>query len=224
MLRAAVSLARRYPAGGRATLRQVAEETGVSRTFAPQILRDLVRSGLASSTAGAHGGYRLARPPGEVRLLEVVEAGEGSMLVAGCVQGTRPCTDGAACAWHEAWTAARARLRSSLEATSLAELAGHDPGPGAGACPLHPGPPAPPGAAPRPGARAPGAPCADGVGAGVAALRAPGRVAPAGRARVQDDVEEPVQLFGERVRPSAPPSRAGGGGGEGARIGDDGEQ
>lgn len=122
VVRAAMCLAVAHESAQLCTLRQVSEEMSVPRTFVPQILSDLVRSGLAISTTGSHGGYRLARPPTEVRLLEVVEAGEGTLVFSGCVRGNRPCTGRAVCPLQEIWTEASARLRSSLASTTLAEL------------------------------------------------------------------------------------------------------
>jgi Rrf2 family protein len=41
-------------------------------------LQALVRSGILSSTPGARGGFRLARPPEKITLMEVVAAIEGT--------------------------------------------------------------------------------------------------------------------------------------------------
>jgi Rrf2 family protein len=132
VVRAAICLAAAHESAQLCTLRQVSEEMRVPRTFVPQILSDLVRSGLAVSTAGLHGGYRLARPPAEVRLLEVVEAGEGTLVFSGCVRGIHPCTGRTVCPLHETWTEASARLWSALASTTLAELVGRDPEVGTG--------------------------------------------------------------------------------------------
>ncbi|MEW2353705.1 Rrf2 family transcriptional regulator [Spirillospora sp. NPDC029432] len=40
-------------------------------------LQALVRAGIASSTAGRHGGFRLARPLSEITMMDVVAAIEG---------------------------------------------------------------------------------------------------------------------------------------------------
>jgi len=47
-------------------------------SYTPQVLRLLAEAGLAEAKAGRGGGYRLARPPDQVALLEVVEAAEGA--------------------------------------------------------------------------------------------------------------------------------------------------
>jgi Rrf2 family protein len=99
---------------------------GIPRTFVSQILGDLVHSGLAVSSFGKDGGYRLARPPDEVSLLEVVEAGEGPLVPARCALGEGPCRWEAVCPLHESWSAASSALREELAATSLADIAERD--------------------------------------------------------------------------------------------------
>ncbi len=78
-LRAALCLARAARLGEGRKIREVALEAGVPRTFAPQVLADLVRAGIASSKTGKGGGYWLARPAGSVSMLEIVEAAEGPL-------------------------------------------------------------------------------------------------------------------------------------------------
>lgn len=122
VLRSALSLARAYDSGRQRKIREVVAEMGVPRTFASQILADLVKAGLAESRAGKDGGYRLSRPPGEIRLLDVVEAGEGPLRSERCALGDGPCRWDAVCPLHEIWLGATSALRDVLAATTLAEV------------------------------------------------------------------------------------------------------
>lgn len=124
--RAAISLARAFDLGTPRKVREVVAETEVPPSFAAQILADLVRAGLATSRAGRVGGYRLARPPETISVLEVVEAGEGPLRSERCALGDGPCRWDAVCPLHETWTAATAGLRHLLSATTLADLAARD--------------------------------------------------------------------------------------------------
>ncbi|MHB2022191.1 MAG: RrF2 family transcriptional regulator [Mycobacteriales bacterium] len=123
--RSAISLARAHPDGSR-KIREVVAETAVPASFASQILADLVRSGLASSKAGRDGGYRLRRPPDEISLLEVIEAGEGPLRAERCALADGPCRWDQVCPLHETWAKATAALRELLANTTLAELAERD--------------------------------------------------------------------------------------------------
>jgi Rrf2 family protein len=54
-----------------------ARAEGVPERFLLKVLNPLVRARILHSIKGPHGGYRLARPPSEITLLEVVEAVDG---------------------------------------------------------------------------------------------------------------------------------------------------
>jgi len=126
VVRSALCLARAYASGEHRKIREVVAEMDVPQTFASQILADLVRAGLATSRAGKAGGYRLVRPPEEVNLLEVVEAGEGPLRSERCALGEGPCRWEQVCPLHETWGAATSALRESLAKTSLATIVERD--------------------------------------------------------------------------------------------------
>lgn len=126
VMRSAISLARAFDGGAPRKIREVVADTEVPQSFASQILADLVRAGLATSKAGRDGGYRLARPPQEISVLEVVEAAEGPLRAERCALGEGPCRWEAVCPLHETWTQATVLLRDLLARTDLAELAARD--------------------------------------------------------------------------------------------------
>src|SRR5919109_3853855 len=49
-------------------------------------IQALVRAGIASSVPGPHGGFRLARPPEQISLLDVVTAIEGPQPAFRCME------------------------------------------------------------------------------------------------------------------------------------------
>ncbi len=126
VMRSAIALARAFDGGGVRKIREVVADTEIPATFASQILADLVRAGLAVSRAGRDGGYRLARAPDGITVLEVVEAAEGSLHAERCALGEGPCRWEAVCRLRATWLGATAQVRQLLSATSLAELAARD--------------------------------------------------------------------------------------------------
>jgi Rrf2 family protein len=126
VVRSAISLARAYPLGESRKIREVVAEMDIPQTFASQILADLVRADLATSKSGRDGGYRLTRPPEDISLLEVVEAGEGHLHAERCAIGEGPCRWDSVCPLHETWVMAAEALRESLSTQSLAEVASRD--------------------------------------------------------------------------------------------------
>jgi len=126
VVRSAICLATNYSSEQPIKLRQISLDMGVPRTFVSQILGDLVAANIAVSYFGANGGYRLTRPPSEITVLEVVEAGEGSLDADTCVLGDSPCKWESVCPMHETWTAATAALKAELASTTLATLVERD--------------------------------------------------------------------------------------------------
>ncbi len=55
-------------------IREIANAHDIPQRFLVQILLQLKAAGLASSTRGVAGGYRLARPPEEISLGEIIAA------------------------------------------------------------------------------------------------------------------------------------------------------
>jgi Rrf2 family protein len=74
---AMLQLAQDYDSGELVQIRRIADEQGIPSRFLVQILLQLKGASLVASTRGASGGYRLARPPREITLAEVLEVMEG---------------------------------------------------------------------------------------------------------------------------------------------------
>jgi Rrf2 family protein len=123
---AAICLARAYESGRPKKLREVSAEMAIPRTFASQILGDLVHAGIAVSAFGRDGGHRLARPPEQVSMAEVIEAAEGPLASGRCALRDGPCRWQEVCPLHETMTTATASLRDVLAATTLAMVAARD--------------------------------------------------------------------------------------------------
>jgi Rrf2 family protein len=57
----------------------IAEGRGIPGLFLLKVLKQLALAGVLHSLKGPHGGYRLARKPRDISLLEVVEAVDGPL-------------------------------------------------------------------------------------------------------------------------------------------------
>ena len=77
----------------RVTSAEVAKVLHASPTHLAKVLQRLVHAGIAESVRGPHGGFRLARLPGEVTLMQVYEAVEGPFQATTCLLG-KPICDG----------------------------------------------------------------------------------------------------------------------------------
>jgi Rrf2 family protein len=66
----------------------IAEARGIPDRFLLKVLKPLVSARVLSSIKGPNGGYRLAKSPSDITMLEVLEA------VDGPIRGRAPLTDG----------------------------------------------------------------------------------------------------------------------------------
>ena len=90
--------------------------------FVENTLVELRRAGLVASQRGPDGGYRLARPAGEIAVGDIIRALEGPLAE---VHGVRPeaaVYEGAAANLQEVWVAVRAALRLVLDSVTLADI------------------------------------------------------------------------------------------------------
>ncbi|EQD31292.1 BadM/Rrf2 family transcriptional regulator, partial [mine drainage metagenome] len=65
------------PAGMPLPRRVLAEHYGLPEAYLAKHLQALTRAGLLNATPGPNGGFRLARPVGEITVLDVLDAIEG---------------------------------------------------------------------------------------------------------------------------------------------------
>ena len=122
-LRAAVELAAAHGTGAPVKGEKLATTQSIPLRFLENILLQLRHAGIVESRRGADGGYKLARPPEEITLADVIRAIDGPL--AG-VSGQRPETlefKGTSEPLRDVWIAVRASLRGVLEAVTLADVA-----------------------------------------------------------------------------------------------------
>jgi Rrf2 family protein len=117
------------PAGATLPGKALAEFHGVSESYLLKHLQALTGAGLFESVPGPKGGYRLARPPEQITLLDVVEAIEGRAPAFRCteIRQRGPAALDAAvyrqpCGIHAAMLRAEAAWRQALRSQTVADL------------------------------------------------------------------------------------------------------
>jgi len=101
----------------------IAREIGAPRNYLGKLLRPLTQEGLVISQKGKGGGFRLARPAGEITLFDVVEPIEEVSRWEGCFLGRNKCAGKTPCALHDRWKSLRASYLKFLKSTTVADVA-----------------------------------------------------------------------------------------------------
>jgi Rrf2 family protein len=122
-LRAMVCLAAQTP-GTVVPFREIARRMDVPQDFLAKILKTLVGKGLAASTRGSRGGYRLTKAPREITFLDVIEAMEGPLVVSLCGGGGHEsCRMTRACTMYGVWQRGQERMLEVYRGATLDQLA-----------------------------------------------------------------------------------------------------
>jgi Rrf2 family cysteine metabolism transcriptional repressor len=113
---AVIALAERHHEDRPLRIREIADTKEIPATFLTQILLKLKGAGLVVSIRGSSGGYRLARSPEEISLIDVLQVVDGGI-------GSTPERHGqSAPVLAEVWDQIRASEVNFLSNKSIAEL------------------------------------------------------------------------------------------------------
>ncbi len=103
----------------------LAEATQLPAPTVSKILAALGRGGVLVSHRGAKGGYRLAKPPAEISVADIVSALDGPISLTLCAERSGSnCDVESICPNRRGWRKINAGIRKALEDVSLAEMAG----------------------------------------------------------------------------------------------------
>jgi Rrf2 family protein len=116
-------LTRRYNQGA-IRIRDIAYEESLPEKFLELILLELKNARIVESVRGAKGGYALRRPPGEIRLSEIIRLIDGPLAPFGDAEQLRGLItrDADHRALYQVFLDVRDAAAKILENTTLADL------------------------------------------------------------------------------------------------------
>ncbi len=117
-----MSAAARHCGGGRTSAAELAAETGLPVPTVQKLVSKLSAAGLLRSVRGAGGGLQLARPAAAISVADIVEAVEGPIALAVCIDGE--CAMDHDCRVKPHWPLVNDALRGALAGIPLTRLAG----------------------------------------------------------------------------------------------------
>jgi FeS assembly SUF system regulator len=120
-----MAAAARHCGGARVHSAELARETGLPAATVQKLVSRLASAGLLHSARGHGGGLKLARPAAAITLAEIVEAVEGPIGLAACVESNRnECALEGCCSVRPHWGVVNDAVRGALAAVPLSRLAG----------------------------------------------------------------------------------------------------
>lgn len=121
--RAIVELAHYSPKDIPLTANAIATKRNIPEKYLVHILLQLKKAGMLSSVRGAQGGYRLAKKPGDISLLDVVLAVDGSIM------DPSPCDDESSQELKLAWQEVEEKLTGILSEVTIKSIIDTSPTP-----------------------------------------------------------------------------------------------
>ena len=108
--------------GARVQIQEIAARRLLPAPFVRRVVAELSTAGILQTVRGTGGGVSLARPPGDISLLDVVRAIEGGIVLNQCTSKPRSCPLSATCPVQRAWTDVTDRTEEHLASITFADL------------------------------------------------------------------------------------------------------
>jgi Rrf2 family protein len=109
--------------GRLSSVTEVSKKMHVPKSFLAKIFQRLVRAGLLDSLRGVNGGFRLAKNPNQISLLDIMLAIQGPAGINVCAVNSKKCGLSSTCSVHPVWVELRRDVDRSLQKQTIASLA-----------------------------------------------------------------------------------------------------
>ena len=100
----------------------IAERIGAPRNYLGKLLQQLSRDGLLVSQKGLGGGFRLAKAPEDIKLIDIVDPIDQINRWSGCILGRPQCSEENPCPIHDRWKVVKESYLQLLATTSITDL------------------------------------------------------------------------------------------------------
>lgn len=107
------------------TIGDASERLAVSKNHLVKVSHQLTRAGLIESLRGRNGGVRLAYPPEQITVEQLLRVTEDNFDLVECFGGANTCVIVGACRLGAALAEAREAFFASLRQVSMADLVGN---------------------------------------------------------------------------------------------------
>jgi len=103
-------------------IKEIAHRQDISVKYLERIMSRMAAAGLVISLRGLHGGFRLAKPPDEIQLMDILTAADESITPVDCATAKGCCGNEADCVMSRVWAGLHENMKDYLTAISLQDL------------------------------------------------------------------------------------------------------
>ncbi len=108
------------------SIQSIAARQNISERYLEQLMGAMKKAKLVTSTRGAQGGYRLARPAEEISVGDVLRALEGDLRAVACPaeeEGEDGCANSGSCVTRYVWQRVNESIRQAVDTIWISQLA-----------------------------------------------------------------------------------------------------
>ena len=109
---------------GPTNLTEISLRQGISISFLEQLFLKLRKNNLVQSARGPLGGYVLSKPPGEIKLLNIINAVDEKIKTVKCRKGSKKGCNGKSikCITHNLWDDLETHINKFFEENTLNDI------------------------------------------------------------------------------------------------------
>lgn len=108
--------------GSPVSIREISKRENISLTYLEQLFVKLRRGKIVDSVRGPGGGYVLARAAADIRVDEIIDSVEETLVPVSCMDDDGQCACDTACVSHTVWQGLGDRIRQFLASITLEDL------------------------------------------------------------------------------------------------------
>ena len=106
------------------SLAEISLRQGISISYLEQLFLKLRKNNLVQSARGPSGGYVLAKPPGEIKLLSIISAVDEKIKTVKCRKESKRSCNGKSikCITHNLWDDLETHINKFFESNTLKDI------------------------------------------------------------------------------------------------------
>lgn len=104
------------------SIKDISAQENISLNYLEQLFVKLRRGGIVCSVRGPGGGYLLARSAADIRVDEIIDTVEETLVPVACMDDDGTCNCSTECTTHTVWQGLGNQIRSFLASITLEDL------------------------------------------------------------------------------------------------------